>query len=316
MNALIGLVITLAVVAWLADTLIEAIKADPQPWIAAGIIVALGPVTLVVRRIVHGLRARKTAQAPELDWEPVVTPRKPYVPKPRPATSRTAGLLAELSGEEAVITYRDIQGTETRRRIAIWYLTGLRERAGDTIEGIEAWCHLRNEPRTFYFCRIASLIGEDGITPAASPEDWLRKQAGSQVNPPPPFIAEPPAPAEIVLFDGLSFEAVLRYRDSAGEVLDRRVTVQELRGYASGRQTRVTGHDHLSKRRRTFPLDSVLAVADAETGEFAESVPRWLRAQALASVKAGRGRKPPKSTVVHQATVAPAATASSINVSD
>ena len=165
MNELIGLVIFLSLVAWLIDT----ITANPALWITGAVIVAVVVVIVVVRQIVNDIRARRTVQNWELSWEPVVRPYErvtataststPHVFKPQPATSRTPGLLAELRGKQATITYRDIADNETHRRIAVWYLTGRRERAGDVLTGIEAWCHLREGERTFY---ISSIHTESG----------------------------------------------------------------------------------------------------------------------------------------------------------
>ena len=117
MNALIGLVIGLAVIAWMADTLIEAIKADPQPWIAGVLIVALGPVTLLVRRIVRAIRARKTAPTLELDKiaarfriQPQPVPHRLMPPRVSREPAGTARVeQAPAPARELVVLFTDVR---------------------------------------------------------------------------------------------------------------------------------------------------------------------------------------------------------------
>lgn len=70
--------------------------------------------------------------------------------------------------------------------------------------------------------------------------------------------------------------------------------IEELRIDAANRLAEAAGHDRATGAPVRFRLDEVAGMADAETGEVADSPVRWLRKRGSASVKAKQGRRVPK----------------------
>jgi predicted DNA-binding transcriptional regulator YafY len=73
-----------------------------------------------------------------------------------------------------------------------------------------------------------------------------------------------------VIAKDLNKDFLISYRDSAGNESERRFTLHEILG-ASGKAKYIGGYCHLRKAPRTFRIDSVAKIIDAETGLISEN---------------------------------------------
>lgn len=79
-----------------------------------------------------------------------------------------------------------------------------------------------------------------------------------------------PAPVpepHAALASGLHRDVLLKYRDAAGHVTDRRLTVHSVQGDSKSHPVYVDGYCHLQSAPRTFRIDRIVQLADAATGE-------------------------------------------------
>ena len=261
-----------------------------------GVISLAATVIVVTRRLIE----RKIAAG-------IAGSRSGHVPAPPPATTRRSGLLATLPAAKATITYSDAEGRLTTRQVAVHHLTGLREPDGDTLYYAEAWCFLRRAPRMFGVARIKSLTPACTAVQAASPEAWLREQAGTQLRPEPArrrtpsragarTVASEAAEELLVLFSGVEFEALIRVckRDPVSmrnRTEDLRFQVHEIAALPTGGLRELRGTDLATGRRRSIYIENVVRVADPRTGEIAGARRQWLKDRAAESVDAGYGQK-------------------------
>lgn len=104
-------------------------------------------------------------------------------PTPSPAAYDPGPVLAKRLRYDAVIVYRDRDGEHTQRRVTVLALHGDRDRRTGFVYArvVQAFCHLRREPRHFVVSRVAALAdpetGEvfEGVRDIAR---WLRFKAG------------------------------------------------------------------------------------------------------------------------------------------
>lgn len=113
------------------------------------------------------------------------------------------------------------------------------------------------------------------LPPRAAPPDAALPVAVAPVASPP---AAEPTPDWTAPLPGAP-NLLLRYRDTKGDVTDREVRPQGVKGRGAvepSQASALVGHCLMRKGRRTFRLDRVLHAADPKTGEVID-LPAWLR---------------------------------------
>lgn len=131
---------------------------------------------------VGGLLLRRLTQAKHRPAAAPVPMKVPAVKSSLPAGYRPprSGLAPHMEPIDVEATYRDGVRSVTQRRLTIHALEGRRATSehGIAIDYVEAWCHLRQEGRTFMLRRFVSMADPATGEIIDDPHAFLMERAG------------------------------------------------------------------------------------------------------------------------------------------
>lgn len=190
----------------------------------------------------------------------------------RAVTPTKRGLAHKLKGTYE-IDYVDAMGQPSQRTITIKKVY----RNGGTAY-IDAYCHLRNDKRTFVMSRIvgAMLNTKTGETilpyellPGSDQLDTAKKDAWEEFH----------AEIDFPLKQNATFD--FEYIDTAGNRTQRTVEIKQFGHAPVG--AKIYGYCHLRQGNRAFRLSNIRHCVDVETGEIIDDVTKYLEDRYKAS---------------------------------